>query len=131
MVILIVDDDAEDREFFKEALTEINPAIRCYAAKDGKDALQQLNQELVIPPDYIFLDINMPLMNGRDCLIEIKKSTRLRHTPVVMYSTTSDTDEIKSYYALGAHDFLIKPSSFKKLVEALTSIIINSKAKIR
>lgn len=131
MVILIVDDDAEDREFFKEALAEINPAIRCYVAKDGKDALYQLNQEIVLPPDYIFLDINMPLMNGRDCLIEIKKSAHHRHIPVIMYSTTSDTDEIKSYYVLGAYDFLIKPPNFKKLVEALTSIIVSSKEKIR
>lgn len=131
MLVLIVDDDSEDRELFREALAEIDPAIRCSSAKDGSDALHQLNHELTISPDYIFLDINMPVMNGRECLMEIKKNTRLRHIPVIMYSTTSDTKEIKGYYALGVYDFLIKPPNFKELVEALTSIVVSRKSKIR
>jgi CheY-like chemotaxis protein len=131
MLILIVDDDNEDRELFREAIAEIDPAIRCYSAQDGKEALNQMNHELVVLPDFIFLDINMPVMNGRECLIEIKKSTRLRQIPVIMYSTTSDTNEISGFYTLGAHDFLIKPSTFKKLVEALSSILISHKSKIR
>jgi CheY-like chemotaxis protein len=130
MLILIVDDDNEDRELFREAIAEIDIAIQCYSAKDGKDALHQMNHGLVLP-DYIFLDINMPVMNGRECLIEIKKETRLRQIPVIMYSTTSDTTEIKGFYSLGAHDFLIKPHNFKNLVEALGSIIISSKSKSR
>jgi CheY-like chemotaxis protein len=130
MLILIVDDDSEDRELFREAIAEIDPSIRCYSAKDGKDALREMNHGLDLP-DFIFLDINMPVMNGRECLIEIKKHTRLRQIPVIMYSTTSDTKEIKGFYSLGAHDFLIKPHNFKKLVEALSSIIISSKSKPR
>jgi CheY-like chemotaxis protein len=127
MVILIADDDHEDCELFSEAINEIDPTIKCWIARDGRQALQFLNKELVLPPDYIFLDINMPLMNGRDTLIEIKKNTRLRDIPVIMYSTTSDTREIQGYYKLGAYDFLIKPSNFNKLIEALTSIIISTR----
>jgi CheY-like chemotaxis protein len=132
MLILIVDDDSEDRELFREAIAEIDSdsAIQCHSAKDGKDALHEMNHGPVLP-DFIFLDINMPIMNGRECLIEIKKHTRLRQIPVIMYSTTSDTTEIKGFYSLGAHDFLIKPHNFKKLVEALSSIIISSKSKSR
>jgi CheY-like chemotaxis protein len=130
MLILIVDDDSEDRELFREAIAEIDPSIRCYSAQDGKDALREMNHGLDLP-DFIFLDINMPVMNGRECLIEIKKHTRLRHIPVIMYSTTSDTMEIKGFYSLGAHDFLIKPRNFKKLVEALGSIISSGKGNTR
>ena len=127
MVVLIVDDDHEDCELFHEAIHEIDPAIKCWTAKDGRQAINFLTKELILPPDYIFLDINMPLMNGRETLMEIKKNTRLRDIPVVMYSTTSDTKEIQGYYKLGAHDFLIKPNNFNRLVEALTSIIISTR----
>jgi DNA-binding response OmpR family regulator len=131
MVILIVDDDGEDRELFREAIMEIDPAIQCFSAKDGRDALNQMNFEMIVLPDFIFLDINMPIMNGKECLTEIKKHARFKHIPVIMYSTTSDTKEIKGYYTLGAHDFLIKPHNFKKLVEALSSIVTISKGKMR
>lgn len=131
MVILIVDDDHEDSDFFTEAVNEIDPEIKCWIAKDGKEALSLLTKEMVMPPDYIFLDINMPLMNGRETLIEMKKNTSLRDIPVIMYSTTSDTKEIKSFYELGAYDFLIKPHNFNKLVEALTSIVVSTKRKIK
>jgi CheY-like chemotaxis protein len=131
MVILIVDDDHEDSDFFTEAVNQIDPEIKCWVAKDGKAALNLLTKEMVMPPEYIFLDINMPIMNGRETLIELKKNTRLRDIPVIMYSTTSDTKEIKSFYELGAHDFLIKPHNFNKLVEALTSIIVSNKRKIK
>ncbi len=127
MVIMIVDDDAEDCELFHEAINEIDPEIKCWTAKDGKAAINLLTRELVILPDYIFLDINMPIMNGRETLGELKKNSRLRDIPVIMYSTTSDTKEIKSFYSLGAHDFLIKPNNFNKLVEALSSIVISTR----
>lgn len=127
MVILIVDDDNEDCELFYEAINEIDPSIKCWTARDGRQAINFLMKELVLPPDFIFLDINMPVMNGRDTLAEIKRNTRLRDIPVIMYSTTSDTKEIQGYYKLGAYDFLIKPNNFNKLVEALTSIIISTR----
>lgn len=127
MVILIADDDNEDCELFHEAINKVDSAIQCWIARDGRQALHFLTKELIMPPDYIFLDINMPVMNGKDTLKEIKKNTRLRDIPVIMYSTTSDTREIQGYYQLGAHDFLIKPNNFNKLVEALTSIIISTR----
>lgn len=127
MVIMIVDDDNEDCELFHEAINEIDPAIKCWTAKDGRAAINLLTKELVILPDYIFLDINMPIMNGRETLAEIKRNTRLRDIPVIMYSTTSDTKEIMTFYSQGAHDFLIKPSNFNKLVEALSSIIVSTR----
>jgi CheY-like chemotaxis protein len=130
MLILIIDDDSEDSELFCEAVSEVDATISCLKAKDGKEALRLLNGMSTLP-DYIFLDINMPIMNGRECLVEIKKNRRFSSIPVIMYSTTSDTNEIRGYYALGAYDFLIKPPNFSKLVEALGSIIVSSKSRIR
>jgi DNA-binding response OmpR family regulator len=128
MFVLIIDDDTEDRELFLEALREIDTNIKGISAKDGREALFLLENELVVLPDFIFLDINMPIVNGKECLIQLKKNKRLKVIPVIMYSTTSDTNEIKDFYGLGAHDFLIKPSNFRNLVEALASIIVRNKS---
>jgi DNA-binding response OmpR family regulator len=124
MFVLIIDDDTEDRELFLEALKEVDGNIKGISAQDGREAMRLLENELVILPDFIFLDINMPIMNGKECLINLKKHRKLKAIPIVMYSTTSDTNEIKDFYKLGAYDFLIKPSNFRNLVEALESIIV-------
>jgi CheY-like chemotaxis protein len=128
MLLLIIDDDSEDCELFCEAVNEVDSAITCLTAQDGKEAIQLLTT-LKDQPDYIFLDINMPVMNGKETLAEIKRTTKLKQIPVIMYSTTSNTEEIQGYYSMGAHDFLIKPHNFKKLVEALTSIIVRRTKK--
>lgn len=126
MVVLNVDDDQEDREFFCDALREIDPTITCLIAGSGMEALVLL-QSLSILPDYIFLDINMPMMDGKQCLKTLKSLDELRHIPVIMYSTSTDTREIKECYRLGAEDFLIKPHSYEKLVNDLSSIFAFSK----
>lgn len=126
MVILNVDDDQEDREFFCDALREIDPAISCLIAASGMEALALLKNQTILP-DYIFLDINMPLMDGKQCLKALKSIPEFQQIPVIMYSTTTDTREIKECYKLGAEDFLIKPHSYEKLVHDLTSIFAFSK----
>jgi DNA-binding response OmpR family regulator len=80
-----------------------------------------------IVPDYIFLDINMPMMDGKQCLKALKSMPEFEAVSVIMYSTSTDTREIKECYKLGAEDFLIKPHSFEKLVNDLTSIFAFSK----
>jgi DNA-binding response OmpR family regulator len=128
MTVFYADDDPEDCELFAEALLLIEPSITSIIARDGEEALAYLQNTQQLP-DYIFLDINMPLVNGKECLIEIKKNDTLKKIPVIMYSTTSDTKEIKEYYKLGAHDFLIKPNHFDTLCECLESIFNLSKSR--
>jgi CheY-like chemotaxis protein len=120
MMILIVDDDAEDLALFCEAVEEIDPTISCLEAYNGLEALKILKRDSMLP-DYIFLDINMPLMNGRRCLEEIKKNDAYREIPVIIYSTTRDTRQIEEYKKLGA-DFLSKPNTFDELLTALRGI---------
>ena len=126
MVVLNVDDDQEDREFFCEALREIDPSVTCLVAGSGMEAIALLQEEEHLP-DYIFLDINMPMMDGKQCLRALKSIPELQSIPVIMYSTSTDSREIRECYNLGAEDFLIKPHSFEKLVNDLNSIFALSR----
>jgi CheY-like chemotaxis protein len=73
--VFLIDDDRDDREIFMEALAEIDNSAICYTAENGLDALNKLNENLVIP-QFIFLDLNMPRMSGRECLVELKNRYR-------------------------------------------------------
>lgn len=121
MIILIVDDDAEDIELFAEAVLEIDESINCVEAYNGLEALKVLKRNALLP-NYIFLDINMPLMNGRKCLEEIKKNPSYRDIPVIIYSTTTDRKQIEECRQLGA-DFLTKPNTFDELTHSLRQIL--------
>lgn len=118
MTILYADDDHDDRELMSEAFSQIDPSISCLVASDGKEALDILNQNSDLP-DYIFLDINMPVMDGKTCLEELKKNKRLKNIPVVIYSTTRNIQEINQLYDLGASTFIHKPANFNELCATL------------
>lgn len=121
MIVLAVDDDPDDFEFFFEAIKEIDKSIIVLKATNGQEALHILENHLLMP-DYIFLDINMPLMDGNTCLQEIKKNSKLRDIPVVMYSTSNNATEISKYKVMGAR-FLVKPHQFSKLVKSLAVLL--------
>ena len=120
--ILLVDDDEDDRLFFVEAIQEIQPSLAYTLAVNGKKALQQLEtiREL---PDLIFLDINMPELNGFECLKELKRSERYKMIPVIMLSTSVSQKDMNYSMELGACKFFTKPSSYTKLCELLQKII--------
>ena len=97
MTILIVDDDIDDLEIFTEAVKTISTQINCIRALDGAEAMQMLDN---INPDIIFLDINMPGMNGAECLSLIKKNEEFKNLPVVVYSTSPDMIDFGQYEGL-------------------------------
>src|SRR5687767_12303100 len=97
MLILVVDDDREDLALFCEAAVGIDENTKFLIARDGREALNLLGQTAVLP-NYIFLDINMPKMNGKEFLLHAKKDGRLKSIPIVMYSTTSQAREIEECY---------------------------------
>ena len=121
MLVLIVDDDPEDREIFCETIQSIDPAIKPVVANDGFEALEYLNRQTSLP-DFIFLDINMPKMNGRECLASIKANSAFDEITVVMYSTTESPAEILKYKSMGAH-FLQKPSNIAGLSRSLIEVL--------
>jgi CheY-like chemotaxis protein len=120
----IVDDDIDDQQFLIEALIENNPLCRCFTASNGQDAILRLTDAIVPKPDVIFLDLNMPGLNGKQCLLILKHSPFFRHIPVIIYSTTSNKQEIQEINELGAFYFLIKPANFEELCKELASIEI-------
>jgi DNA-binding response OmpR family regulator len=124
MIALYIDDDREDTEIFQEAIRSVEPDVVFYTASDGYEGFRVLEQITVVP-DFIFLDVNMPRMNGKDFLTEIKKKVMFRSIPVIMYSTTSHQDEILAYKRMGAYDFIKKPDSFETLRQTLKNIIRN------
>jgi CheY-like chemotaxis protein len=120
MILLYIDDDTEEIDIFLDALKAIDPAIKCYTAQDGEEALHLLDN---ITPDLIFLDINMPRMNGKKCLIALKAHPRLRKIPVIMYSTSKNIAEMSEFYQLGAVQFMTKQYSFTSLCHQLRSAL--------
>jgi CheY-like chemotaxis protein len=122
MKIFYADDDAEDREIFCDAIQQINPAIKVVLSKDGQEALEILSVQKQVP-DFIFLDINMPKVNGIECLTKLKSDDRLKAIPVIIYSTTTDSREIKKLLSLGADEFISKSNSFERLKESLHKVL--------
>lgn len=117
--VLLVDDDEDDREFLLQVLGDSFPDVACTTAVNGRDALEQLED---YRPDIIFLDLNMPLMDGRQFLRLIKQRTDLAEIPIVILSTSSDIETITETKSLGARDFITKPdklSGWVGLVERI------------
>ena len=121
--ILIVDDDADDVEIFCEAIAEIDPAIKCDSAENGEEALKLLRNAFYDQPDFIFLDLNMPRMNGKQCLAELKKDPQLKDIPVIVYTTSKLDEDFQETSRLGAMLFITKPTRLTKLVEAITFVL--------
>lgn len=118
-ICFLIDDDDDDREIFETALYEIDNTICCMTATSGVDALRKLKVQENFIPDYIFIDLNMPVVNGKECLSEIKKIKRFQDVPVVMYSTCMREDDIEEARKLGAAGYISKPYDMKQLRSSL------------
>lgn len=121
MNILYVDDDAEDQEIFCEAVLSLSPKLNCALATSCEEALSILHSTSVLP-QYIFLDINMPHMDGKSCCRELKRHDKLKEIPVIFYSTTNNKKEIEECLSLGA-TFIPKPNSIDALKNSLKGVI--------
>jgi CheY-like chemotaxis protein len=117
--ILLIDDDPDEVDIFSEALREIKKPLACVQASSAKSALNLLNYLI---PDYIFLDVNMPGINGLKCLDEIRKIKSIRNIPVILYSNFIDDESVAKALAAGAAACLKKPNQIKNLVEMLDGI---------
>lgn len=121
--LLIIDDDLEDQEIFIEAVREVDRSIVCFPATSGDDALRKLENEMVLLPDLIFLDMNMPRLNGKQVLRELKSRAPWAHIPVIMYSTSFAPRDSEDLSKLGASHQLLKPARFEDLCRALGHVL--------
>ena len=134
-IVLYVDDDQDDLLFLKDALNSIDPSIQIMEATDGLEALKLLNglkADKKTLPCLNILDLNMPRMDGKECLKAIKQDPTFSHVPVIMYTTSSQSRDIEETMMLGAVCFITKPSSvsdLRNIIATITSTPANDLTK--
>jgi CheY-like chemotaxis protein len=126
--LFLIDDDEDDRGFFLEVIDDHYPSIECEIARNGQEGLDILTSQKY-KPDIIFLDLNMPLMNGKQFLKEVKKKPALKHIPIVILSTSSDSKTITETLDMGAVHFITKPDKFSLWQTRLAEFLGESVAK--
>jgi len=125
----LADDDPDDSDMFREALSGIKPEVELNYTKNCKGMIDKLHAQEQLP-DIIFLDINMPEINGWQCLARLKADAALREIPVLLYSTSPAELLGKRAIESGAFAFYEKPSDFKKLCDFLKAVAHTSKDKL-
>lgn len=121
-LLYLVDDDVDDHEIFKSALSQVDQSTQLMIAGNGQDALKVL-ASLEQLPDYIFVDLNMPRMGGIQFLSEIKKSEKLRNIPVIVYSTSNHPGDKEKAMEAGAEKFFTKPAKYTDLCDLLHALL--------
>ncbi|MBK7999153.1 MAG: response regulator [Verrucomicrobia bacterium] len=130
IVILMADDDADDRLLAKDALNECRITNELHFVENGEELLDYLRQtgkyasaSGTTKPGLILLDLNMPRKDGREALQEIKSDPQLRSIPVVVLTTSKADTDISRIYELGANSFITKPVSFDALVKVMGDLV--------
>jgi CheY-like chemotaxis protein len=125
-VILIVDDDTDDREIIRDAFMSDHKDHREYVFIENGEKLMEYLESAQSDslPALIMLDLNMPGKDGREVLKEIKTNERLRQIPVIVFTTSGSQKDKQTAYDLGANCFITKPDTFNKLVELTASIML-------
>ena len=132
--ILLADDDKDDCFLFREALSELPVDTSLETVYDGEQLMSYLSERADRLPHVLFLDLNMPRKNGFECLSEIKHNEKLKHLPVVMFSTSYprdmhyENDLMKLLYKIGARDYIRKPENFNLLKEVIYDILLKIEA---
>ena len=121
--LLLADDDTDDCIFFKEVLEELRITTNLTIINDGVELLSYLSKNYSNLPDVLFLDLNMPLKNGFECLSELKMNEKLKHLPVVIFSTSFDMEVVNSLYEKGANYYVRKPAEFIKLKKVVQVVL--------
>jgi len=121
--LLLADDDEDDCTFFKEALDDLSLAVTLVTVNDGVELMNHLAVAVSDLPDLLFLDLNMPRKNGHECLAEIKKMDQLKDLPVIIFSTSLDSEIVNTMYDKGALYYIRKPGDFSKLKQVIANAL--------
>jgi CheY-like chemotaxis protein len=119
--IMLIDDDPDDQVFFRDALQTIQPDINCELTSSCQEAFRLLEAPPL--PEFIFMDLNMPVMNGFDCLVYLKNQKEYKDIPVVIFTTSKNLNDISKTKQLGAKWYMTKPDDFNLLCTKLKKII--------
>lgn len=125
--LLLADDDEDDCDFFKEALDELVISTALVTVNDGEQLMKfLLKNSSDSLPDILFLDLNMPRKSGFECLNEIKRIEELKHLPVIIFSTSLNTDIVDLMYEKGAIHYIQKPGEFMQLKKVIENALNES-----
>lgn len=121
--IILADDDEDDRMFFTDAFDEIKIKTKVQTCNDGVELMNYLNKDDNILPNILFLDLNMPMKNGMECLLEIKADKRFDDIVIAIYSTSSSEEHIEETFVNGANIYIKKPNDFNELKKVLSYVV--------
>lgn len=121
-LIIIADDDSDDRLLMKDALHEVGFAGQVKFVENGLELIDCLNTGPACP-DLVLLDLQMPRMSGYEALSHLKNDAHLRYIPVVVHSTSSSEQDISFCYKTGASSYVVKPQSYDKLLENMSALV--------
>jgi len=129
VVILMADDDEDDRLMAKEAFAEVKLLNDFHTVEDGEELMDYLHRRGAYAdpkfsprPGIILLDLNMPKKDGREALKEIKADPLLRHIPIVVLTTSKAEEDILRSYDLGVNSFIVKPVTFDQLIDIMKTL---------
>ncbi|MDZ7755810.1 response regulator [Rhodohalobacter sp.] len=128
--ILLADDDEGDRLVFQEIFKEMDRDTTVHMVNDGQQLIDFLNKKNHPFPHIIFLDLNMPNMNGIECLKEIRSDDKCSNISIAIYSTSSSEKDIEETFLHGANIYITKPADYsdlkKVLAKSLAAVRMNS-----
>ena len=123
ILITLADDDEDDRLFFTDAFDELKINTVVNTVKNGRELINFLDHPETVLPNIIFLDLNMPILNGIDCLKELKQNDKFKDIAIAIYSTSSSEEDIENTFVLGANIYIKKPSNFNDLKKILSDVV--------
>lgn len=120
--VVLIDDDPDDLYLIKEAITLVRPDFVCFSFIYPEEAVRLLSMDTVLLPDYIFLDINMPKKNGKECLVEFRKVPELANTAIIILSTSMPAKTSQDLLSAGANFTYQKPNRLSGYEDILRQI---------
>lgn len=126
--IIVADDDTDDQFMLKEAFSSLNFDKEICSVENGEELLDYLNKRgkysngNLPVPKLILLDLNMPKIDGRQCLRMIRENKEFCKIPIIIFSTSNNPEDVSQSYELGANSYIIKPYSYNELVEIIDVI---------
>ncbi|WP_276500208.1 response regulator [Terrimonas pollutisoli] len=120
---LLIEDDVDDQEIFQMALQAVTPLAKFTCTSNGVDALNYIQENADYSPSMIFIDYNMPLMNGIECLKNLRMIERLKSVPIYIWTTTNDEGIKQRCKQNGGTDFIVKATRLQELELEIATLL--------
>lgn len=121
--VLLADDDFDDCDIFSEVFSAQFPDIKLSISNDGGTLMDYLNRPPDPTADLIFLDLNMPVLTGFQCLAQIWEDANLKNNIIIIFTTSSNPDDVERLYAMGANYFITKPTDYNEMEKLINKAL--------